>query len=85
VFILLLFIDRVTPIVPALTPAKALRLGTPVTTRRRSARAPRTAVSAVGTGEPSCDTAVAIGPQQEEAAAAMMSQVLVPRAPSQGR
>jgi hypothetical protein len=56
-------------------------------TRRRSARAPRTAVSAAATGEPSRDTAAATGPQQEEAAAATtttLSQVLVPCAPSQG-
>jgi hypothetical protein len=38
-------------------------------TRRRSSRAPRAAVSAAATGEPSRDTAVASGPQQEEAAA----------------
>jgi hypothetical protein len=37
------------------------------------------------TGEPSRDAAVATGPQQEEAAAAVTPQALVPHAPSQGR
>jgi hypothetical protein len=36
-------------------------------------------------GEPSRNTAAATGPQQEEVVAATTSQVLVPRAPSQGR
>jgi hypothetical protein len=40
-------------------------------------------VSAAATGELSCNTVAATGPQQGEAAAA--SQVLVPRAPSLGR
>jgi hypothetical protein len=55
-----------------------------VTTRRHSARAPRTAASTVATGEPLHDTTMDTGPQQEEAVAAT-SQVLVPHAPSQGR
>jgi hypothetical protein len=49
-------------------------------------RALRTVASTAATGKPSRDAAVATGPQQEEAvAAAVTSQVLVPRAPSQGR
>jgi hypothetical protein len=83
VFTPLLFVWRVTPIVPALTPAKALRSGAPTTTRRRSARVSWTAMGAVAAGGPSRNAAVATGLQQEEAAAAT-SQVLAPRAPSQG-
>jgi hypothetical protein len=44
-------VDRVTPIVPALAPAKALRSGAPATTGRRSARVLLTAASAAETGE----------------------------------
>jgi hypothetical protein len=61
---------RVTPIVPALEPAKALRSDTSVPTRRRSLRAPRAAESVAATGEPPCGAAVATGPQQEVATAA---------------
>jgi hypothetical protein len=42
-------------------------------------------VSAATTGEPLRDMAAVTGPQQEEAVAAAMSQVLVPRASPQGR
>jgi hypothetical protein len=63
------FIHRVTLIVPALAPAKALRSGAPVTTRQRSLRAPRATASTAVMSEPSRDTAVATGPQQEETAA----------------
>jgi hypothetical protein len=41
----------VTPTVPVLAPAKALKLGTPATTRRRWERASRIAASVVATGE----------------------------------
>jgi hypothetical protein len=85
VFTPLLFVRRVTPIVPALAPAKVLRSGAPTTTRRRSARVPRTATGVAATSEPSRDTAVAIGPQRGGTAAAATPQVLVPRAPFQGR
>jgi hypothetical protein len=80
-------VHRVTPIVPALAPTKALRSGTRVTTRRCSSRAPWAAASAAVMGEPSGDVAVAAGPQQEgamAAATAATSQVLVPHAPSHG-
>jgi hypothetical protein len=74
-------VDRVTPIVPALAPAKELRSGAPATTRRRSVMAPRTTASVAMVGEASLDTAAVTGSLQEKAAA--VSQVLVPRAPSQ--
>jgi hypothetical protein len=77
-------VDRVMSTVPALTPAKAIRSGTPVTTRRRSERAPWTVASAAATGEPSRVTAVVARPQQEEETTAT-SQAPVPRAPPQGR
>jgi hypothetical protein len=77
------FAIRVTPIIPTLAPAKALKLGTPAMTRRRSERAPRTAASAAAMGEPSRVAAAAAGLQQEEVAA-VSSQALVPRVPSQG-
>jgi hypothetical protein len=64
------FADRVTPTVPALTPAKALKLGMPMMTRRRLKMAPRTAASAAAMGEPSRVTTAATTSQQEEAAAA---------------
>jgi hypothetical protein len=79
VFIPLLFVRRVTPIVPALAPAKALRSGAPTTTRRRSARVSRTAATM---DEPLRDMAVTTGSQQGEVAAAATPQVSVPRAPS---
>jgi hypothetical protein len=85
VFTLLFFVHRVTPIVPALAPAKVLRSGVPMKTSRCSARAPQTAAGVAATVEPSRDTAVETGPQQEEVAAAATSQVQVPRTPSQGR
>jgi hypothetical protein len=58
-----------------------------VATRQRSTRASRTAAGATATGEPSCDTVVATGPQQEEAStsAVVTSRVLIPRTPYQGR
>jgi hypothetical protein len=65
------FIRRVTPIVPALAPAKALRSGALMTTRRRSSRASRAA-----TGEPSRDVVVASGSQQEKAAAVTAAMVM---------
>jgi hypothetical protein len=68
VFTSLLFVRRVTPIVPALAPAKALRSGAPTMTRWRSARAPRTVMGAAAAGEMSRETAMATRPQQGEAA-----------------
>jgi hypothetical protein len=65
------FADRVTPTIPALMPAKALKLGTLATTRRHSERAPRTAASAEATGEPPRVTAAATRRQQEEATTTM--------------
>jgi hypothetical protein len=76
------FADRVTPTVPALTPAKALKSGTPATTRRRSERAPQLAASAVTTVELS--HVATARPQQEEAVTAA-SRALVPHASPQGR
>jgi hypothetical protein len=75
------FADRVMRTIPGLAPAKALKLGTPATTRWRSARVPRTAAA---TSEPPRVTAAVTRLQQEEAAAAT-SQALVPHAPPQGR
>jgi hypothetical protein len=63
-------VDRVTPIVLALAPAKALRSGAPMTTGQRSARVPRIAAGAAATGEPSRVTAAVMRPQQEEVVAA---------------
>jgi hypothetical protein len=56
-----------------------------LTTRRRSSRESWAAVSATVTGEPSRDTVVALGPQQEEAETVMAavvsaSSALVPTA-----
>jgi hypothetical protein len=77
------FAYRVTPTIPTLMPAKALKLGMPATTRWRSERALLTAASEAATGESSRVTTATTRPQQEEAAAAT-SQALVPRAPPQG-
>jgi hypothetical protein len=60
-------VRRVTPIVPALAPAKMLRSGAPAPTKRRSSRVPRAAAVA---GEPPRNTVVATGPQQEVGAVA---------------
>jgi hypothetical protein len=73
VLILVFFVHRVTPIVPALALAKALRLGAPVTTRRCSSRPSQAVVSAAATGESSRDAAMATRPQQEETAAAAVA------------
>jgi hypothetical protein len=70
VLIFYFLVRRVTPIVPALAPAKALRSDTSVPTRRHSSRAPRAAGSTAATGEPPCGTAVATGPQQKVVAVA---------------
>jgi hypothetical protein len=55
-------VDRVTPIVPALAPAKALRSGAPATTGRRLARVLRIAASATATGKLSRVTTTVTGP-----------------------
>jgi hypothetical protein len=51
-------------------PRVVCRSGAPVTTRRRSLRAPQVVASAAATGELPHDTVVATGPQQEKAAVA---------------
>jgi hypothetical protein len=80
ILVFFFFVRRVTSIVPALAPAKALRSGAPVMTRQRSLRAPLAAASTAVTGEPPRDTAVALGPQQEEAVAA--TAAVVPASPA---
>jgi hypothetical protein len=70
-------VRRVMLLIPALAPAKALRSGAPVTTRRYSLRAPRATASAVTTGKPPRDTVVATGPQQEGMAAAAAAATAV--------
>jgi hypothetical protein len=51
-------------------PRVVCRSGAPVTTRRRSLRAPQVVASAAATGDLPHDTVVATGPQQEKAAVA---------------
>jgi hypothetical protein len=77
------FAIRVTPIIPALMPDKALKLGPPVTMGRRSETVSRTAASVAAAGETTRTTTVAARPQQEGAAAAT-TRVWVPHVPLQG-
>jgi hypothetical protein len=63
-------VRRVVLPVPALAPAKALRLDASVPTRRRSSRAPRAAGSAATTSERPRGVAVATEPRQEAAVVA---------------
>jgi hypothetical protein len=77
------FVDRVTPTVSSLTPFKALKVRTSMTTGRRSERVQQTAASVAAVGERSRVTTAVARPQQEEAAVAA-SLALVPHAPPQG-
>jgi hypothetical protein len=71
-------------VVPDLTPVKALKLRTSLSTGQCSKRAPWAAASVALAGEPSHTTITVARPQQERVMV-VTSRALVPRDPHQGR